>query len=77
MSGCGVATQSRQQAEIEIRSDKEGVMKVEFTGVLTETMTCVINEEKKKTTLNVDNVNISSNHQRWLLARISCYLFRK
>lgn len=50
-------------------------MEVGFTGVLTKTMTCVIN--KKKNTLNADNVNISSNHQRWLLDRISCYLFRK
>lgn len=46
-------------------------MEVEFTGVLTKTMTCVI-KKKKKSTLNVDNVNISSNHQRWLLAHISC-----
>lgn len=46
MSGCRVATQSRQQAEIEFRSDKEGAMEVEFTGVLTQTMTCVINQKK-------------------------------
>lgn len=51
---------SVQQAEIEIRSDKEGVMMVGFTGVVTKIMTCVIIKKKSNTQI-IDNVNISSN----------------
>lgn len=52
---------SMQQPEIEIRSDKEGVMMVWFTGVMTKIMTCAIIKKKKSNKHIVDNVSISSN----------------